>query len=93
MCLNFLIHFALLCSANSSNSFVNKIAFCSQKKQLKRFDSSFTCGDAMYEVQLFFYGSPHRCRKTLIGVELLIILTLSFHMLQNSLGLLLSLVP
>ena len=42
MYLNFLIHFALLCSANFSNSFANKIAFSSQRKQLERFDSSIT---------------------------------------------------
>ena len=53
MCMNFLIHLVLLCSANPSNSFNNKIAFSSQKIQLKRFDSSFTCGDAIYEVLLF----------------------------------------
>ena len=55
MYFNFLIHFVLLCSTNPSNSFSNKIAFSSQKKQLKRFDSSFTWGDAIYEVLLFLY--------------------------------------
>ena len=93
MCLNFLIHFVWLCSANPSISFANKIAFSSQRNQLKRFDSGCTCGDAIYEVLLFFYASPYRCRKTLIGVELLIIPTLSFRMLQKSLGLKLSLFP
>ena len=52
MYLTFFIHFFLLCSANSSSSFANKIAFSTQRKQLKRFDSGFTCGDAIYEVLL-----------------------------------------
>ena len=52
MYLNFLIHFVLLRSANPSNSFANKIAFSSRGNKLKRFDSSFTCGDAIYEVLL-----------------------------------------
>ena len=59
MYLNLLIHFVLLCSANPSNSVANKIAFSSHTKQLKRFDSSFTCGDAK-----FCYFSTHH----LIGV-------------------------
>ena len=93
MHLNFSIHFVLLCSANPGNAFANKIAFCIQKNQLKPFESSSTSGDAIYKVLLFLYASPYRCRKTLIGVELLIIPTLSFRMLQKSLGLLLSLFP
>ena len=52
-----------LCRANSSNSVDNKIAFFSQRKQLKRFDSSFTCGDAIYEVLLFLYSSPYQSGK------------------------------
>ena len=59
MYLNFLIHFALLCIANPSNSFANKIAFFSQRKQLKRFDFSFTCDDTISN-----YLSSHH----LIGV-------------------------
>ena len=61
MYLKFLIHFALLCSANSSNFFANKIAFSSQRKQLIRFDSSFTHGNAIYEV-------IHFSKHHLIGV-------------------------
>ena len=63
MYLNFLIHFVLLCSANPSNSFANEIAFSSQRKQLKRFDSSFTFGDAIYEVLPGYFSTHH-----LIGV-------------------------
>ena len=73
--------------------FANKIAFSSQIKQLKRFYSSFTCGDAIYEVLLFL--STHH----LIGVgnnvnwslSSLIIPASSFRTLQKSL--LLSLFP
>ena len=61
MYLNFLIHYVLLCSANPSNSFANKIAFSGQSKQLKRFDSSFTCDDGFMQ---FYYFSTHH----LIGV-------------------------
>ena len=57
------MHFVLLFSANPSNSFANKIAFSPLRKQLKRFDSSFTRGDAIYEVLLFLYAAPHRRKK------------------------------
>ena len=63
MYLNLLIPFVLLCSANPSNSFANKIDFISQRKQLKGVDSSFTCDDAVYEILLFHYASPYQCRK------------------------------
>ena len=49
MYLKFLIHFALQ-RANPSNSFADKIAFSSRRNKLKRFHSSFTRGDAIYEV-------------------------------------------
>ena len=47
-----LIYFVLLRSAtaNPGNSFAEKIAFTCQRKQLICFDSSFTCGDEIYEV-------------------------------------------
>ena len=63
MCLNFLIHFVLLCSADSNKIFASEIAFSGQRKQLKCFHSSFKCGDAIYEVLPFLYASPYRCRK------------------------------
>ena len=53
----------MLCSAYPSNSFANRISFSSQRNQLRYFDSSFTCGDAVYEVLLFLYASPYRCRN------------------------------
>ena len=53
----------MLCSANPSNSFANKIAFSSLRNQVKRCDSSFTSDDAVYEVLLFLYASHYRCRN------------------------------
>ena len=38
--------------------FSNKNAFSSERKLLKRFDSSSTSDDAIYEVPLFFHASP-----------------------------------
>ena len=93
MYLNFLIYFVLLCSAHPSNSFANKIALSSQRKQLKRFDSSFTHGDAIYEVYYFpmhhlvSVGNNVNWR---IGVELSIVPALSFRMLQKASALVVS---
>ena len=64
---NFLI--VLLCSANSSNSSANKIAFSSQRKQLKRFDSGFTSGEAIYYSSTHYLISVGNDVNWIVGVE------------------------
>ena len=61
MYLRFLIHLILLCSANPPYSFANKIAFSGQRKQLKHFDSSFTCSYRFVKSVAYARGRERQC--------------------------------
>ena len=63
MYLNFISRFVLLCCANRSNSFANKIAFSSQRKQIKHFDS-MVLHVAMQFIKFYYFFTHH-----LIGVR------------------------
>ena len=57
---NFLIHFVLLCGANPSDFFANKIVFFSQRKQLKPFDLRV----AMRFMKFYYFSTRH-----VVGIE------------------------